>query len=79
MDCGQQKHGGNLLEHSANHGAVSDTPGGALTTAGIRQIELDVTQDPKGGLFATAAGLKLAGGNGTLANPQYMQPGLKVN
>ena len=50
-----------------------------MPIAGIRQIELDVAQDPNGGLFATAAGLKLAGGNGTLADPQYMQPGWKVD
>lgn len=46
---------------------------------GIRQIELDVSQDPNGGLFGTAAALKLAGGNGTLPDPQYLQPGWKVH
>ena len=45
---------------------------------GIRQIEIDVFQDPNGGLFSTAAALKLAGSNGTLSNPAYYQPGWKV-
>ena len=34
--------------------------------------------DPNGTLFSTAAGLKLAGGNGTLTSPEYAQSGFKV-
>ena len=39
---------------------------------------MDVWADPNGTLFTTAAALKLAGGNGTLASSQYRQPGYKV-
>ena len=45
---------------------------------GIRQIEIDVFSHPSGGLFGTAAALKLAGENGTLSSPEYRQSGWKV-
>lgn len=48
------------------------------TAAGLRQIEIDVFADPNGTLFSTAAGLKLAGGNGTLSSLEYAQSGFKV-
>lgn len=50
-----------------------------VVLTGIRQIELDVFSDPNGGLFATAGALKLAGGNGSLADPQFQEPGFKVS
>ena len=49
-----------------------------LRLAGLRQIEIDVFADPNGTLFSTAAGQKLAGGNGTLASSEYAQSGFKV-
>ncbi len=44
----------------------------------MREIELDAFYDPKGGLFANSAALRLAGVNGTLPDPRYYQPGSKV-
>src|SRR5882672_3006444 len=37
-----------------------------LEKLGIRQVELDVFADPKGGLFATPEGRKLAAGKGDI-------------
>jgi hypothetical protein len=39
---------------------------------------MDVWADPNGTLFTTAAAEKLAGGNGTLASPEYQRSGFKV-
>lgn len=47
-------------------------------TAGLRQVELDCYPDPKGGLFAAAAGRKLAGEDGYLPIPALKNPGWKV-
>lgn len=51
---------------------------------GIRQVELDVFADPKGGLFASPQGRKLAGGEGNDIGPDpnangiLSKPGFKV-
>ncbi len=48
---------------------------------GVRQFELDVFADSKGGLFSNPLGLKLAGlsgAKGLKADPALSQPGIKV-
>ena len=47
-------------------------------TAGVRSFELDGFWDPAGGVYAQAAGLRIAGQPGFLADPKYKQPGFKV-
>ena len=55
-----------------------------LSNLGIRQVELDVYADPKGGLFATPSARKILGGLGKDPGPdpdvdgQLQKPGLKV-
>ncbi|MFO0937472.1 MAG: phosphatidylinositol-specific phospholipase C1-like protein [Gemmataceae bacterium] len=54
-----------------------------LETLGIRQVELDVFADPKGGLFANPQGRKLAQGNGDAgpdpnADGILSKPGFKI-
>lgn len=46
--------------------------------AGIRAFELDLWNDPKGGAYKAAAGLKGVGKNGTLPDPRWSDPGIKV-
>ncbi|KAI3428421.1 hypothetical protein D9Q98_007248 [Chlorella vulgaris] len=46
--------------------------------AGVRALELDVYWDPQGRLYGQSAGLRIAGMNGWLTEPQYQQPGFKV-
>ena len=48
-------------------------------TLGIRQIELDVFADPKGGLFAKPSGREMAKGDvGPALDPALAKPGFKV-
>jgi hypothetical protein len=48
-------------------------------TLGIRQIELDVFADPKGGLFAKPSGREMAKGEvGPALDPALAKPGFKV-
>ncbi|GMH33994.1 hypothetical protein BSKO_01828 [Bryopsis sp. KO-2023] len=49
-----------------------------LKKFGVRSFELDVFYDPEGGLFASRAGAKLAGLNGTSDDPAWKEPGYKV-
>ena len=51
-----------------------------LASAGIRQVELDCYPDPKGGLFNSSAGARLAGENGFISqqHPELNNPGWKV-
>ncbi len=48
-----------------------------LGELGIRQIELDVFNDPKGGLYANPLGARLAG-QAVKPDPVMLEPGLKV-
>lgn len=48
-----------------------------LEQLGIRQIELDVYGDPKGGLYANPLGARLTGTTAP-ADPAWMEPGFKV-
>ncbi|GAB4822596.1 hypothetical protein N2152v2_009642 [Parachlorella kessleri] len=45
---------------------------------GVRGFELDLHADPLGGLYAQAAGLRLAGVSGWLDIPELQEPGFKV-
>jgi len=47
-------------------------------TEGIRQVELDVFADPRGGLFARRGGLALIGEDPNSGIPELDQPGFKV-
>lgn len=56
-------------------------PLAAQLDAGLRQFELDVFSDEKGGLFAKPLGLKLAslaGAKGVTVDPVLAKPGFKV-
>ena len=44
----------------------------------MRGFELDLHADPQGGLYAQAAGLRLAGVSGWLDIPELQEPGFKV-
>ncbi len=48
-------------------------------TAGMGALELDLFPDtPLGGAYRYSAALKALGGNGTINNPDLLQPGIKV-
>lgn len=49
-----------------------------LNTYGIRSIELDVFDDPAGGLFYNRMGLAILGMSPESGEPALLQPGLKV-
>ncbi len=47
-------------------------------TQGIRQIELDIFDDPEGGLYANRPALALLGEDPASGIPELDEPGLKV-
>ncbi|KAL4858966.1 hypothetical protein ACK3TF_001332 [Chlorella vulgaris] len=57
----------------------SQPPLSSQLDAGVRALELDVYWDPQGRLYGQSAGLRIAGMNGWLTEPQYRQPGFKAS
>jgi len=51
---------------------------GQLESLGIRQFELDLFADPRGGLFSRPAGALLAGDRAFIDPPALREPGFKV-
>jgi hypothetical protein len=49
-----------------------------LAELNIRQIELDVFADPRGGLFSRPVGRRLVGASLELPDPEMLEPGYKV-
>ena len=49
-----------------------------LETLGIRQIELDLYADPKGGLFANPLGATMTGETEIKPDPAWRKPGMKI-
>ena len=52
--------------------------GEQFETEGIRQVELDVFADPRGGLFARRGGLALIGEDPNSGIPELDQPGFRM-